>query len=215
MKPSNPRRAFTLIELLVVVSIIALLVSILLPALSKAREQAKSVVCSANLSQIGYAFVFFNHEVGKFPCQQPEYFNNYWTSLIAPYIDPTDPDLFCPSNRSPFVFWEYDVHLPTEERKKLTYTYNTWLGLADKNNEMSPDLVLLADGNGFHCWSYDHINPFKDTCNLDFLHGNKDSVNMLFFDNHVARHSMYEYSWRWFNPGGSGSGKWPWYGETW
>ncbi|MBN2210864.1 MAG: type II secretion system protein [Sedimentisphaerales bacterium] len=46
---------FTLIELLVVVSIIALLVSILLPALSKAREQAKKTVCGTQLHQIGLA----------------------------------------------------------------------------------------------------------------------------------------------------------------
>ena len=44
---------FTLIELLVVVSIIALLVSILMPALAKAREMAKRAVCSANLHSIG------------------------------------------------------------------------------------------------------------------------------------------------------------------
>ena len=47
--------AFTLIELLVVVSIIALLVSILLPALSRAREQAKIAVCISNLHQVGLA----------------------------------------------------------------------------------------------------------------------------------------------------------------
>ena len=54
MDPDNGRcvKGFTLIELLVVVSIIALLVSILLPALAKAREQAKRVMCSSNIKQL-------------------------------------------------------------------------------------------------------------------------------------------------------------------
>lgn len=55
----NKQKGFTLVELLVVISIIALLMAILLPALSRARELGKRAVCENNLKQLGVAWIMY------------------------------------------------------------------------------------------------------------------------------------------------------------
>ena len=66
--PQKRRRAhgFTLIELLVVVSIIALLVSVLVPALSNARKAAQAVVCSSNLRNLGLGFNLYAEDYNNY-----------------------------------------------------------------------------------------------------------------------------------------------------
>ncbi|MDB5356692.1 MAG: hypothetical protein JWN24_3145 [Phycisphaerales bacterium] len=68
MKDSKPRNAFTLVELLVVIGIIALLMGILFPAFSRAREQARRVECASRLGQLAaVVHMYANEHRGKVP----------------------------------------------------------------------------------------------------------------------------------------------------
>src|SRR3954467_9900585 len=72
--------AFTLVELLVVIGIIALLVAILLPTLTKAREAANRTACLSNLRQVHLAFVLYanqNKDLVPLGCSGNEYQYSY------------------------------------------------------------------------------------------------------------------------------------------
>ncbi len=80
------RDAFTLIELLVVISIIALLVSILLPALQGARAEGRAVSCMSGMRQIGLGLHMYSVDSsGHIPAVTPAP-SRYWYHLLGPYV---------------------------------------------------------------------------------------------------------------------------------
>ena len=87
-------RAFTLVELLVVIGIIALLIAILLPALSKARRNARDVACASNLRQIGLALhAYAADHKGSLPpgyIQYPNGEDALWANFVNWYITKTE-----------------------------------------------------------------------------------------------------------------------------
>jgi prepilin-type N-terminal cleavage/methylation domain-containing protein/prepilin-type processing-associated H-X9-DG protein len=99
-------RGFTLIEILVVVAIIALLVSILLPSLARAREQAKATMCATQFDQIFKAMFLYTSEnkdvlphLGYRP--DTERVRWMWPTQTARYLALNWPIYRCPSDETP------------------------------------------------------------------------------------------------------------------
>ncbi|MCK5270921.1 MAG: prepilin-type N-terminal cleavage/methylation domain-containing protein [Sedimentisphaerales bacterium] len=118
---STDRKGFTLIELLVVISIIALLLSILLPVLGRARESAKKVVCLSNMRQMGIAVQCYlmecDNHLPPSSCRISDP-DDYWLRILAKYTGETL--LFrCPSDKANnFVDW----NVPLDQQQGKRYS---------------------------------------------------------------------------------------------
>jgi len=152
------QKGFTLIELLAVISIIALLMAIMMPAMAATRQQANAVFCQSTLSQWGKVFALYTIENdGYFASGNT---GKMWTTFLRPYYN--DPELLlCPiatkpasqelgvynANGTKFLAWGEFKDDPNDPYS--TYTRLELIGVSRlvlcRNLPMSPhDLTVTA-----------------------------------------------------------------------
>lgn len=179
---------FTLIELLVVIAIIAILASMLLPALASARESARRTKCTGQLRSFGQAFTLYAGDSRDMLTSNGAAKNSapYWMGQIAPYLGVSTRSDGYPSS---FKQYQCPVTARGEQNLYQTYSLNGWFTMGGVNSRSKltkipqpSSVILLYDAeHGKIAQSPEDNNRYmlfphgNSGCNVVFVGGNTGS----------------------------------------